>query len=334
MVVLFLLVAVLFVLFIYYYFQEKRNRERLTRENERLQSKVQEQETLLRNLQDGMQNANALIDYLKNGSNDQFVSRASYDEEVESLTEEIEELTEQLDAYEIEKEKATQRRQEYKKQKKKEEELLEDIRTNPHKYFQFKPYFMNLSEVWAYHYICKALCDIFGTVSGKPVPDDFVHNDRKINPFCFLENQKHLFVFPQTAVYSFTANNDQTQNEKQLREYANRVLGGKSVDFIICKRTYVHGYDVNFGFKPVLAIELDGITHNPGTVTEQQKKNDEFKDLLMSQHDDEQPVKDLVPLMRYKLTTPMSKDGKFFYTYNDEDKEKIKEMLRKYLCHV
>ena len=334
MVVLVLLIAVLFVLFIYYYYQEKQNCDWLTRENERLQSEAQDRETLLRSLQDGMRNANMLIDYLKNGSNDQFVSRAAYDEEVKSLTEEIEKVAEQLDAYKEDKENAIQRSQEYKKQKKKEEALLENIRTNPHKYFQFKPYFMNLSEVWAYHYICKALCDLFGTVSGKPVPDNFVHNDRGENAFCFLENQKHLFVFPQTAVYSFTANNDKTQNEKQLREYANRVLGGKSVDFIICKRTYVHGYDVNFGFEPVLAIELDGITHNPELVTEQQKKNDEFKDLLMSQHDDEEPVKHLVPLMRYKLTTPMTKDGKFFYTYNDEDKEKIKGMLRKYLSHV
>ena len=63
MVVLVLLIAVLFVLFIYYYYQEKQNCDWLSRENERLQSEAQDRETLLRSLQDGMRNANMLIDY-------------------------------------------------------------------------------------------------------------------------------------------------------------------------------------------------------------------------------------------------------------------------------
>ncbi len=212
-----------------------------------------------------------------------------------------------------------------------EEKYASDIRNHPHNYYDFKRCFMNENESWAYHYISKALCEIYGTFQTPPGKQNFKDNN---NPYAIFENRAQLFVFPQPNLYAFVQH--KRSIEKERRSVVHHVMGGKSVDFLICKREMDrrNGHFI-YSFRPVLAVELDGITHDKNYATSRQYQNDQFKDRLFSKEDSDGPIKNWIPLMRYQFRKPMTrKDGSYYYVFAQEDEEGIREMLRDYLNNV
>ena len=254
----------------------------------------------------------------------QILQQKMQNEDVIALRIRLRKMTDARDRLQKELEKRNEKTQSIRKEKeqkdteKQQKEL--DIRTNPNHYFVFKPNFMNSNEKWTYYFICRALQDLYGSIES---------SKNCSNPYAFLENKKQLFVFPQTSLYSFIQPIDGIDDD--TKEMSMHILGGKNVDFLICqliKSTTPDGFNF-YTYKPLLAIELDGITHVEGNTTLKQQKNDAFKNEIFKV---ENKLPYQIPLLRYQLSAQKQlPNGITILVHDKKDKDGIRNKIAEYL---
>lgn len=168
-----------------------------------------------------------------------------------------------------------------------------EISRAPSNFYSAKSSCMTKNESLMFYYLNTALTDL--------IP----------NPW----ERKNYYVFPQVSLYSLVRIRDELKTRSQTRAIVENSYISKSIDFVIC-----HCYKVGnmYQYKPVLLIELDGLSHSPYSpygkeAVKRQMENDAFKDSLF---------KDLnIPFSRFTLKANL----------NRSDLPEIYKMLREHL---
>lgn len=199
----------------------------------------------------------------------------------------------------------------YKQQQDKQEvyDAIEDALNNsPASFYTLKESCMNPNESLMFYYINAAL------------------NELITNP----EERKLYYVFPQICLYSFV--NTSSNLTGPLLSTAKNKYIRKSVDYLICKdskKKYPPNWSPSHpeycyhAYKPILAIELDGLSHSSPKYGEEafkrQQVNDKFKTDLFD------GLK--IPLIRHQLEYAYVKPSVDGSKIKEEIAEKFKTLL-------